>query len=337
MIIEIKDKDQKKNYEEVKRVLDNNDYIFKKIKLNNKILLITSSKVSTQILNNHSCIEKIHNIKTEYQLCSSEFRKEKTIIKLSDDICFGSKSTIMMAGPCTVESKDQTFKTAEFLKENFNIKVFRAGAFKPRTSPYSFQGLKDEGLKILDEVKKKFDVKIITEVKDSSHLHEVSQVADIIQVGTKSMFDFQLLEDCGKLSNPILLKRSFMSTIKEFLQCADFIMSNGNQNVILCERGIRSFEPSTRFTLDVCSAATLKEISHLPIVLDPSHAIGIAKYVSDISAVSSALGVDGLLIETHPDPESALCDKDQALSFKQFTSLYNKSQKVCNAVGRELI
>ena len=337
MIIEIKDKNQKKNFEEIKKILDQNDYSYKKIVIDSKTLLITSSKTNSLIFNNHSGIEKIYDIKTEYQLCSSEFRKEKTLIRLSKDICFGAKSTIMMAGPCTVESKDQTFKTAEFLKENFDIKIFRAGAFKPRTSPYSFQGLKDEGLKILDQVKKEFNLKIITEVKDSSHLIEVSQVADIIQVGTKSMFDFQLLEDCGKLSNPILLKRSFMSTIKEFLQCADFIMSNGNQNVILCERGIRSFEPSTRFTLDVCSAATLKDITHLPIVLDPSHAIGIAKYVSDISAVSSALGVDGLLIETHPNPELALCDKDQALSFDQFRSLYQKSKKVCKAVGRDLV
>lgn len=337
MIIEIKEKDLDKNLEKIKTVLNKNDYNFKKISINKKILLITSSKVNSEIFNGLNIIEKIHNIKTEYQLCSSEFRKEKTTIRLSDNICFGSKSTIMMAGPCTVESREQTFKTAEFLKENFNIKIFRAGAFKPRTSPYSFQGLKDKGLKILEEVKREFDVKIITEVKDSSHLNEVSQVADIIQVGTKSMFDFQLLEDCGKLNNPILLKRSFMSTIKEFLQCADFIMSNGNQNVILCERGIRTFETATRFTLDVCSTAILKDLTHLPIVLDPSHAIGIAKYVSDIAAVSSALGVDGLLIETHPNPEQALCDKEQALSFNQFKELYNKSKKICNVIGRDLI
>lgn len=329
-----------KNNKEIENIINDlklNDINYKHANLFKKELIVTSSKINHSIFNKYKSIEKIFLIETEYQLSSRNFKKENTKIRLSKNIIFGDKKTIMMAGPCTVESKEQVFKTAEFLKKKHNIKIFRAGAFKPRTSPYAFQGLEDQGLQILADVKKKFDLKIITEVKDSSHLNDVAEVADIIQIGTKSMFDFTLLEKCGKINRPILLKRGFMSTIKEFLQCADFIMANGNENVILCERGIRTFEPMTRFCLDLCSATIIKKISHLPLVLDPSHAIGLSEHVSDMAAVSSALGVDGLLIETHPNPEQAKCDKEQALTFKQFTELYKKSKKICLAVNKELI
>lgn len=329
-----------KNNNEIRKIrtlLKSKDISFKHVNLFKKNIIITSSKINNDFLNSIKSIEKTFLLDTEYQLCSRKFKQQNTIIKLSKDIIFGGDKTIMMAGPCTVESKDQVFKTAEFLKRKHNIKIFRAGAFKPRTSPYAFQGLEDKGLAILKDVKKKFDLKIITEVKDTSHLKEVAKVADIIQIGTKSMFDFTLLAECGKIKKPILLKRGFMSTIKEFLQCADFIISNGNEKVILCERGIRTFEPMTRFSLDLCSAAIIKKISHLPLVLDPSHAIGIAEHVSSMSAVSAALGVDGLLIETHPNPEEAKCDKEQALSFEQFTELYNRSDKICAAIDKKLI
>jgi len=335
MIIDIK-KD-KSLEDRVKKLFFSKDISYKQVNLFGKNLVITSSKIKENIFNDKSLEIEVIDFDTEYQLSTRKFKKENTVIELDDEIIFGKNKTIMMAGPCSVESKDQAFKTAEYLKKKHNIKIFRAGAFKPRTSPYSFQGLRNKGLEILDMVRKEFNVKIITEVKDSTHLKEVAEVADIIQIGTKAMFDFSLLEMCGKLEKPILLKRGFMATIKEFLQCADFIMSNGNENVILCERGIRTFETMTRFSLDICSAALIKKISHLPLVLDPSHAIGIADYVGDMSVAASALGIDGLLIETHPNPEKALSDKEQALSFDQFTDLYNRSKKVCSAVDKILV
>jgi 3-deoxy-7-phosphoheptulonate synthase len=180
-------------------------------------------------------------------------------------------------------------------------------------------------------------MKIITEVKDTTHLAEVAEVADIIQVGTKSMYNFSLLAMCGQLKQPIVLKRGFMTTIKEFLQAADFILCNGNPKVILCERGIRTFEPQTRFCLDVCSAALLKELSHLPVILDPSHAMGIAAQVPLVAQSAAALGIDGLLVETHPNPAKAKSDKEQALSFEEFSQMVQVLDKICTAVGRRLV
>jgi 3-deoxy-7-phosphoheptulonate synthase len=285
----------------------------------------------------HKCIERVVNTGSEYQLCTRAYRPENTIIDLGDGLVFGANKTIMMAGPCAVESEDQVMRTAEFLSSKFNIRVFRAGAFKPRTSPYSFQGMEEEGLKLLQKVRDRFGMKIITEVKDDSHLDAVADIADIVQIGTKSMYLFNMLVHCGKLKIPVLLKRGFMATIKEFLQGADFIISNGNPKVILCERGIRTFEPTTRFSLDVCSAAMLKQISHLPLVIDPSHAVGIASGVGLVAQAGAALEVDGMLVETHPDPDNAKSDKEQALSFEQFTNLMKKLKPICEAVGRELI
>lgn len=327
----------KKNFNKIKKFLIEKNINFKEVKLDSDNYLITSSKIKQEVFGDLNEKVVILNFDTEYQLCTRKFKSENTEIKLNDEIIFGKDKTVMMAGPCSVESKDQAFKTAEFLKSKHNIKVFRAGAFKPRTSPYTFQGLKNNGLKILDEVREEFDLKIITEVKDSTHLKEVASVADIIQIGTKAMFDFSLLEMCGKINKPILLKRGFMATVKEFLQCADFIMSNGNSKIILCERGVRTFETITRFSLDVCAAAMLKKISHLPLVLDPSHAIGLADHVGDMAVCAAALGIDGMLVETHPNPEFALSDKEQALSFDQFSNLYDRSKNVCQAVDRLLI
>lgn len=282
-------------------------------------------------------IEERIGIDTEYQLCTRKFQSANTVIDLGDGVVFGTDRTVMMAGPCAIESEKQVMDTAEFLVRNFGIKVFRAGAFKPRTSPYSFQGLESKGMKLLDKVRDTFGMKIVTEVKDEGHLDEVAEHADIIQIGTKSMYLFNMLAHCGRLKRPIMLKRGFMATIKEFLQAADFIMANGNPDVILCERGIRTFEPQTRFCLDLCGAALLKEISHLPLVLDPSHAMGRAAQVPLLAQSSVALEVDGLLVETHPDPKNSKSDKDQALSFDQFSSMMGRIGPICSAVGKKLV
>ena len=274
---------------------------------------------------------------TEYQLSSRMFRPTNTVVDLGGGIVFGTDKTIIAAGPCAVESEYQVMKTAEYLVNHFNIKLFRAGVYKPRTSPYSFQGLGSDGIWLLEKVRTTFDVKIITEVKDNTHLDEVAAVADIIQIGTKSMYNFTLLTNCGKLKKPILLKRGFMTTLDEFLRAADFILCEGNTQVILCERGIRTFEPQTRFNLDVCGAALLKRLSHLPLVLDPSHAMGIRSEVPLVAQSCAALGVDGLLIEVHPNPEEARSDRAQALSLEQFSQLYPVLTSVCAAVGRKAV
>jgi len=313
---------------------------YKIVTLKNKYYLVTtsSSKIDITKYNNYDLIFNDQvSISTEYQLSTRKFQKSNTIITISEDILFGGNNTVMMAGPCAVESEKQVMDTAEFLVKNFDIKVFRAGAFKPRTSPYSFQGLEKEGIRLLEKVRKEFDMKIITEVKDEGHLEAVADVADIIQIGTKSMYLFNMLAHCGKIDKPILLKRGFMATLKEFLQAADFIMANGNPNVILCERGIRTFEPLTRFSLDICSAALLKEISHLPIVLDPSHAMGRSNQVPLVAQAAAALEIDGLLIETHPNPLEAKSDKEQALSFDQFSLMMSKVKNICNSVNRKLV
>ncbi|ASC70436.1 3-deoxy-7-phosphoheptulonate synthase [Halomicronema hongdechloris C2206] len=304
-----------------------------------QVLLVTSSKWKgdADYLKSIDGVESVTEMTADYQLCTRKFQPQDTVIDLGDGVIFGRGATVMMAGPCAVESEDQVMRTAEFLRSKFDIKVFRAGAFKPRTSPYTFQGLADEGLNLLAKVRKEFGMKIITEVKDTTHLAAVADVADIIQIGTKAMYNFSLLAMCGQLKQPIVLKRGFMTTIKEFLQAADFILSSGNSKVILCERGIRSFEPQTRFCLDVCSAALIKELSHLPIVLDPSHAMGIAAQVPLVAQSAAALGVDGLLIETHPDPANAKSDKEQALSFEEFGRIVPVLDKICTAVGRRLI
>lgn len=339
MIIKLKKKIKDREKKGLTDFLIKNDVNFQFVNLYNIDHVVTSAEwADKKVIENMfgGAILEIIDTRTEYQLSTRTYKRENTVIDIGRGIIFGTNKTVMIAGPCAIESEEQIFKTAQHLKKH-NIKLFRAGAYKPRTSPYSFQGLEEEGLKILAKVRDKFDMSIITEVKDETHLDMVAEYADIIQIGTKSMYIFNLLRKCGKLSKPILLKRGFMATIKEFLQAADFIMSSGNPNVILCERGIRAFEPQTRFSLDICSAALLKEISHLPIVLDPSHAMGRAAQVPIVAQAAAALEVDGVMIETHPNPEEAKSDKEQAVSLAVFDNIMGKVRLVCSAVGRELI
>jgi 3-deoxy-7-phosphoheptulonate synthase len=340
MIIILDSKSSQLKQNEFVEILEKNDVEFKKVELNNVIRIVTTSgwKGDGLLFEKYKDIikEKIE-LSTEYQLCTRKSQKENSIIDIGNGLIFGTNKTIIMAGPCAIESELQVMKTAEFLSQKHNIKLFRAGSYKPRTSPYSFQGLEKKGMNLLDKVRKEFGMKIISEVKDESHLDIVAEHSDIVQIGTKSMYIFNLLAKCGKLNKPVLLKRAFMATIKEFLQAADFIMANGNPNVILCERGIRTFEPQTRFSLDICSAALIKEISHLPIVLDPSHSMGRAAQVPLVAQAAAALEVDGIMIEVHPNPAEARSDKDQALSFEKFSSTMEKLQSICSAVGKKMV
>lgn len=274
---------------------------------------------------------------TDIQLASKEYRNELREVKIGEVSVGGNtKNTMMIAGPCSVESVEQIDQVAGLLKE-LNIKTLRAGCFKPRTSPYTFQGLGEQGLKILADARDKYGFNIITEVKDSSHVDMVIEYADIIQIGAKAMYDHSIGKRCGRTKKPVLLKRGFGTTLQEFVQAAEFILSGGNPNVMLCERGIRTFENNTRFTLDLCGVAFLKEKTNLPVVADPSHAMGYRYGVPDLTRACLAMGVDGLLVETHPTPEMAKSDAAQQLNLDEFRRMYGTLQPIASAIGYTII
>ncbi|MDT8308701.1 MAG: 3-deoxy-7-phosphoheptulonate synthase [Bacteroidales bacterium] len=246
------------------------------------------------------------------------------------------RNTVLIFGPCAVESAEQINSSAVLVK-SLGHKILRAGSFKPRTSPYSFQGMGLEGLRLLRETGDKYGLKIITEVRDATHVEEVIAYGDIIQIGAKAMYDHGILRRCAKTDKPVLIKRGFGTTLQEFVQAAEFILSGGNENVILCERGIRTFESKTRFTLDLCGVAWLKNNTNLPVVVDPSHAIGYAYGVPDLARACMAMGVDGLLIEVHPNPKEARSDAAQQLDHQSFLQLHESLKTVANAVNRNII
>ncbi|MCC7303543.1 MAG: 3-deoxy-7-phosphoheptulonate synthase [Bacteroidia bacterium] len=274
----------------------------------------------------------------DIQLASKKFINGTREVRIGKELKIGgtTRNTLMITGPCSVESEEQLDASAQ-LCVKLGVKVLRAGAFKPRTSPYTFQGMGVEGLKLLDKMRKKYGLYIISEVRDSTHVQDIIEFADIIQIGAKSMYDHGILKASARAGKPVLLKRGFGTTLQEFVQAAEFILSGGNPDVILCERGLRTFETKTRFTLDLCGVAWLKEHVNLPIILDPSHAIGYAYGVPDLTRACLAMGVDGLLIETHPTPEKALSDASQQLNFDQFTQLYRSLPPLAAAIGRQII
>jgi len=269
-----------------------------------------------------------------YRLVSREFRLNSTIVE-AGQVQIGGPEIVLMAGPCSVESREQLLETAHAVHEA-GAKVLRGGAFKPRSSPYSFQGLKEEGLKILAEARDKYGLMIVTEVIAPQHVALVADYADILQVGARNMQNFSLLEQLGKIEKPVLLKRGMMSTIEELLMSAEYVVSGGNPNVILCERGIRTFEKHTRNTLDISAIPALKELSHLPVIVDPSHATGIASFIEPVSLAAIAAGADGLLIEVHPHPEEALSDGKQSLKPDVFNKLVKRLRIIAHAVDRKL-
>ncbi len=249
-------------------------------------------------------------------------------------VTIGGREVIVMAGPCAVESEEQILATARAVKES-GAKVLRGGAYKPRTSPYSFQGMREDGLKLLAQARDETGLAIVTEVMDARHIDLVARHADILQIGSRNMQNFSLLEEVGKCRTPVLLKRGMSATIEEFLQAAEYIMKGGNQKLIICERGIRTFEPSTRNTLDLNAVPMLKRLTHLPVIVDPSHGTGHWWMVPYLSCAAVAVGADGLLIEVHRNPQEALSDGPQSLSPDGFDSLMHKLRAVTRAVGRE--
>lgn len=301
-----------------------------------KFLLVNASSAKEISPELETFAEKVFRFNDDMQLSSRSFRQNTRNIVL-DDICIGDgRHTVLMAGPCSVESETQINASAHLLREN-GLKILRAGAYKPRTSPYTFSGMGRKGLELLAEMRAKYGLKIISEVRDATHVEEVMEWADIIQIGAKSMYDHGLLNRCAKSNKPVLIKRGFGSTLQELVQAAEFVLSGGNPNVMLCERGIRTFETKTRFTLDLCGVAWLKEYCNLPVILDPSHAMGYAYGVPGLSRACVAMGVDGLLIEVHPEPQKALSDASQQLDHFQFSDLVASLHPVAAAVNRKIV
>ena len=291
-------------------------------------------KIEPTVFTVLSGVEAVIPILKPYKLASREFKSEDTLVSVNG-IKIGAAEIIVMAGPCAVESKEQVLKAAQAVKKS-GAKILRGGAFKPRTSPYSFQGLGQKGLEILKAAKEKTGLSIVTEVLEPADVSLVSQYADILQIGARNMQNFALLEEVGKINKPVLLKRGMMSTVEELLLSAEYVLSNGNYNVILCERGIRTFEKYTRNTLDISAVALIKRLSHLPVIVDPSHATGDRNLIKPMSKAAIAGGADGLLIEVHPCPEEALCDGYQSLNPEGFEDLMQEVRKIALAVGRKM-
>lgn len=280
-------------------------------------------------------VGKVMRISAPYKLASREFQAENTVVKLGDDIAIGSNQVVVMAGPCSVESESQIDTAAAIVAES-GSKVLRGGAFKPRSSPYSFQGMGEEGLKIMRKAADKYRLKVVTEVMDARQIPMILDYADMLQVGARNMQNFDLLKELGRVSKPILLKRGIAATIEELLLSAEYILAGGNYQVVLCERGIRTFENYTRNTLDVSAIPVIHKLSHLPIVADPSHGTGRRDKVGPMARASVAAGADGLLIEVHPDPTRALSDGAQTLFPDQFKQLMKELHMIAPAVERTL-
>ena len=279
-------------------------------------------------------VEKTVRITEKYKLVSRDFHPEDTIID-AGGVKIGGNEVIVMAGPCAVESLEQRREAAQAVKA-CGAKFLRGGAFKPRTSPYDFQGLGKEGLKLLRKVADEFDLRVVTEIIDKDDIEIFGEYSDILQVGARNMQNFQLLKALGKCSKPVLLKRGLSATISEWLNAAEYIMSGGNEQVIFCERGIRTYETFTRNTLDLSAVAAIKELSHLPIVVDPSHGTGRWKMVAPMARAALAAGADGLIIEVHPHPEKALSDGDQSLTPEAFRELMTNLDGIAKVMGRTL-
>ena len=280
-------------------------------------------------------VEKVMPILTPYKLVSRDFKKEDSLIKIGEGVTIGGKKIIVMAGPCSVEKEGLLIDIAKKVKAA-GATMLRGGAFKPRTSPYSFQGLGEEGLRYLQQAKKETGLFIVTELMDLRDTELVCRYADMIQIGARNMQNFNLLREVGKTRKPVLLKRGMANTVKELLMSAEYILAEGNFNVVLCERGIRTFEDSTRFTLDVSAVPAAKAESHLPIIIDPSHATGKWGLVAPCSKAAIACGADGLEIEVHTNPEDALSDGNQSLLPERFEELMRDLKKIAQAVGREI-
>ncbi len=289
-----------------------------------------TSRIDTELLQGLDIVSSVTRISEPYKNANRKFHPHDTVVKVNDEVSIGGDKFAIIAGPCSVESEEQIISVAKSVKAA-GANLLRGGAFKPRTSPYDFQGLRAEGLKLLLEAKKETGMPIVTEIMNADHLPLFEDV-DVIQVGARNMQNFEMLKELGKTKKPILIKRGLANTLKELLMSAEYVMSEGNENVILCERGIRTFETYTRNTLDISAVPLLKELSHLPIIVDPSHASGISRLVKPLALSAAAAGADGVMIEVHNDPQHALCDGAQSLTPEQFADTAKGIRSVLAAI-----
>lgn len=279
-------------------------------------------------------VDTVVRIQEPYKKVNRKFKLDDTIVDVGG-VKIGGLNVVIIGGPCAIENAEQLDLTARLVQEAGG-RIIRGGAFKPRTSPYSFQGLGNEGLDLLNGVRKKYHIPVVSEIMSIDDLPHFLETVDLIQVGARNMQNYALLKELGKIDKPILLKRGLANTIEEWLMSAEYILSGGNENVILCERGIRTFETSTRNTLDISSVAVIKRLTHLPILVDPSHASGRWEYIESLSKAAIAAGADGLIVEVHPEPEKALSDGQQSLKPERFADLVKKCRRVAQAVDRTL-
>jgi 3-deoxy-7-phosphoheptulonate synthase len=283
-------------------------------------------------------VESVTPVMRPYKLASREFglrRGQTSVVRTGPNVAVGGRELAIIAGPCSVEGRDMLYDTARSVRQS-GASMLRGGAYKPRTSPYAFQGMGVEGLELLAEVREETGLPIVTEVMDTRQVEQVARYADVLQIGTRNMQNFPLLSEVGRTRTPVLLKRGYSATIRELLMAAEYVMAQGNHDVILCERGIRTFEPSTRNTLDVGAIPVLKEETHLPVIVDPSHAGGRAALVAPLAFAAVAAGADGLIIEVHPRPEEAKSDGDQSLTLDAFAQLMEKIARFADAAGRSV-
>ena len=297
-------------------------------------LIGDTSVVDIELLQSLDVVEAVRRIQEPYKNANRKFHEDDTVVELENGTKIGGGHFQMIAGPCSVESREQIIAVAHAVKEA-GATILRGGAFKPRTSPYAFQGLKAEGIELLLEAKRETGLPIVTEIMDGSHLPLFKDV-DIIQVGARNMQNFELLKELGQIDKPVLLKRGLANTLQELLMSAEYIMAGGNQNVILCERGIRTFETATRNTMDISAVPVLHELTHLPVIVDPSHGTGKAKLVRPMARASAAAGADGLIIEVHNDPKHALCDGPQSLTPEAFEELAGSVSSILPYAARAM-
>lgn len=280
-------------------------------------------------------VEKIVPILQPFKLAGREFKQERSVISVGP-VAFGGQDFPVIAGPCAVESEEQILQVAQQVKQA-GASMLRGGAFKPRTSPYSFQGLEEEGLRLLALARSQTGLPVVTEVMRPEDVGVVSEYADMLQIGARNMQNFPLLKEVGRTRKPVLLKRGLAATIQEWLMAAEYIISEGNENVVLCERGIRTFETATRNTLDLSAVVVVQELSHLPVIVDPSHGTGKWQYVAPLARAALAVGADGLIVEVHPEPDKAVSDGPQSLKPEKFAQMMQELRSIADAVGRRML
>ncbi len=331
MIIVLKEKD---GGSEVKSLLQEKGVKFWEVTLYGRPLIVTPPGTFVEGLESLPGVELVLDVRSKYPLASREFKEEDTVVEIGK-AKLGGKYFTVIAGPCSVESEEQIISVAQFLKKE-GVGALRGGAYKPRTNPYSFQGLGERGLELLKKAREATGLPIVTEVMDTRDVEKVAEVADAIQVGARNMQNFPLLKELGKTRKPVVLKRGFGNTVEEWLQAAEYVLLGGNGDVVLCERGIRTFENSTRFTLDVAAIPVAKRRSHLPVIGDPSHPAGKRDLVEPLALAIVAAGANGLIVEVHPDPDKALSDAAQQLTFDQFKELMRKVRALTEVLGMQL-